>query len=298
MLTYEYKPVHGKFVEWLNDTIVTAASTMIEQLIVPLTPDQLYDAVVPAGQRELLRAASKLMPQMHSQPYQVKIANNLMYEYPTKEHTISATLVFRYSEPNYFLIPNVLNPLSEYTSLAEYLLPSFRIAREFSMLRYAVKELIAVTNNRDMLAALFPWLPDLVADSGWVPYKEPEGRHNEAAIKNNQQWLKFHVEQLGVKSITDRVVIDRSFAGAVKRGKSKPLMHTEVVQILSLGTKLFTQYRLLKSQDRGRKGPYFQTTYITPTLSDDLIPSSLIFALEETKKHYKYEQEQWLSKKQ
>jgi hypothetical protein len=289
MLTYETKPVHTKFIEWLDDTLITAKDAMIEHLTVPLTSDQLFDAVVPAGQRELLRAASKLMVPMYSQTYQAKIFNNLMDKYPTGKHHIPVILLFRYSEPNHFLLPNALKPLSEFTLLNEYLLPAFHVAREFAMLRYTIKELIKITDNRDMLAALFPWLPDLVTNSGWVPYKEHKELYDPEDF--NRQWHKFYYEQLSVKSVVERTAIDRSFAGALKRGRDKPLMHTEVMQTINLGTKLFTQYRLLKSQELAghKRAPY---SYIIPILSDDLVPLSLINALKETNLLYQHEREQ------
>jgi hypothetical protein len=283
---YDRKPVHNKFTEWLDFTIINAANAMIEHLTISLTPDQLFDVVVPIEHHKVLLAASTLMPQMRSQIFHAKISNGMMDEYPTKEPSIPVMLVFKYSKPNHLLVPNILNWLRAYNTLADYLLPSFRIAREFSILRCVVKYLITITENRDMLSALFPWLPDLVIGSGWIP--EPDVPDD---YEHNMQWLKFYTDELNVRSITERAVVSRSFASAVKRGRgNRPLMHTEVIQALNLGTKLFTQYRLFKSQEQTNKQ---LGTCITPMLSDDLVPLSLTNALLETKAFYEHERDQW-----
>jgi hypothetical protein len=286
---YEFKAIHRKFTEWLDDLITTTAQKVISHVTVDLSVDQLYDALVPKQHHDVLLAASVLMSSQHDQVFPVTISNRLE-ELPTRSQYIFTHVHIYHSPPAFFLFPRECNVLRENTSLAEYLLPALHLTREFAMLQYVVKQLIDLTEDRDILSGMFPWLPDLIAESGWKQYQEVKVNNHIV----NKQWMEFYVQQLTVKSVSDRLAVDRSFATASKRSSTKPPMHSEVRQVAAaLGTKLFTQYRLAKERPSKR----ITNGCIIPTLTPDLIPPSLINAMDETKKYFRYQRELYQSKK-
>lgn len=271
---YETKPIYPKFKSWLNDKITTQASYVISHVTKNLTVDELFEALVPEEHWQTLRTAAELMPFERSQNERVSLNYN--------GATYSFNVTFIHKPASHILLPRVLNWIEPNTKLMEYLTPVFSIACNWMTLRFVVQELMKLMDNRNMLSNLFPWLPHLIRDSGWVYVNE--GDVTDYSKQRDRE--KWYDNEMDIKSKVDRQNCDRTFLAVLNYRTSIPPLASSVRAATALGDKLFTQYRLLKQENRIVE---HNQSAIIPSLNGNFISPDLIKGLEDTRQIFEHE---------
>lgn len=284
MVIYQINP---NVKQWLLNQIQLAGGYMIERTVKKVTADELFEALVPEQHWQLLREASAIMPPKNSQQSMVQLLNGID-ELHSVNPKISATVGFHHAPASHLLLPNKLNPIKRESKLFEYLTPSLSLARDWATLFHVTKRLMEITDNdRNILANLFPWLPDVVRESGWIYIPDEDGENvDDARLSKRVRWYK---DEIGVNNRSDRESCDRSFIAMLKSKAPAPALTGVVRDAVKSGSRLFTQYRLAK-QDTSKE-PYDATrqSTITPPMSDELMHPAIVKGLEDTKAIYQYE---------
>lgn len=277
---YEVKPIYPKFKQWLNDKINIQAGYVISHVTKDLTAKELFEALVPEEYWKTLRAAAELMLPERTQSFKVSI------NYMGSLYSFNTTFIHK--PASYVLLPRYLNHIEPNTKLMEYVTPAFSIACDWMTLRYVVSELIKLIDNRQMLSTLFPWLPALVRDSGWK-YMDEDDITDYDAFRNRQRWYD---DEMDIKNKPDRINCDRTFRAVLNYRVPTPPLAASVREAIALGDKLFTQYRLLKQENRTIEHnecsiiPSFGTSFVSANLIKGLVDTKQIF------EHEKYTERQ------
>lgn len=278
------KSIDPNFRRWLIDTLQYRGTYTIDKLTQQVPAEELFEALVPENNWDVLRDASKLMEEKISQRNYVHLTNNIN-DY--NGSTIEMYIEFNHglSKP-LILLPAKLNPLTPQSKLMEYLTPSLTITKDWITLVHVVVELINMTNNREILANTFPWLPDIIRESGWILI--PDETAKQVNTERLNERIKWYKNEIGITNKADRYNCDRTFIAALKRLQPAPFLHAKVREVILSGSRLLTQYRLTKQIiEEGKTGPILST--IKPAFNSNLIHPNVISGLQQTKELYKYE---------
>ena len=271
---YEPRPIYPKFKIWIVNLINTQAAYVIGHVTKDLTTKELFEALVPEEHWKTMRAAAELMSFERVQAIKVSL------NYLGSLYQFNVTFIHR--PAFYVLIPRTLNSIEPNTKLHEYLTPAFSIACDWMMLRHVTQELMKLIDNRNMLSALFPWLPALVRDNGWI-YEDEEDVTNYDLHRKRERWYD---NEMDIRGRADRINCDRTFLAILNRKASIPPLTTSVREAIALGDKLFTQYRLLKQENRIIE---HDQCSIIPHLGTSFVPLTLLKGLEDTKQIFEHE---------
>lgn len=283
MLKVVYQ-IHPQFKTWMLDKISYAGSYIVDRAVKNVTPDELFEALIPEEHWKTLRKASKLMPTKNYQHYMVQLMNGID-ELHLSNPLVNMNIVFRFMTPNHLLLPMKLSPIRYDSKLLEYLTPSLSLARDWATLHLVTKNLIELTNDRNMLANLLPWLPDLVRESGWILIPDEDAKTvNHDRRRQREVWYR---NEVGITQKHERYACDRTFIAAVKRRTPALALTSDVRDAIASGSRLFTQYRLAK-QDKHENSLTKAT--ITPSIDKDLVHPAILKGLEDIKAIYKHEQ--------
>lgn len=145
--------------------------------------------------------------------------------------------------------------------------PVFRFAQEWSIFHYVVKEVMPYI-GRNAISTTFPWIRDFIQEENYDFTKDAK---NKAFYR---KWM------LG--NANDRRTCDTCVRAVFKPPyPNMPLLPNGLREAAALGSKLYTQYRLLKQRPhRPMDDSQFK---ITPQIDDALVPEYIQKAVEEMK---------------
>lgn len=279
------RPIHSAFSAWLKQKIVLISSEMIKYCSIPATAEDIFAALVPEHQREILLEAGKLLAPEKHQCDKVRIVNQ-MQSILTSNTTFNARVIFNHPYPRYFLLPHKPNTLQEGSPLAMFLLPPMVMAQEWAQLHFVVSEIMSRLDNRNILARTFPWLPDLIRDAGWLPAPKDDPkktRWDDREHKIIKRREEFYKNEVGIRGKAEQLNCDPSFHAATeRRDRLFSLDYLTYEVATTIGMKLFTQYRLLKEELQYNNKNIL--AIIIPEIDDrsSLIPLELVTSVNDT----------------
>jgi hypothetical protein len=270
--------INPMFTRWLMSEIKKAALYMIDRSTVHLSSNEIFEALIPVEHQDIFRQMGALLRVLRDQTFITSLY------YGTTEITVHIKL-YGHRE---ITLPIKLNPIAENTKLLEYLTPSLSVAINWSTLEWVTDKLIGLTGDRDMLANLFPWLPDVVRDSGWILMADEESSKINVNYEKHAMRQRWYKNEVGISARLDRIKCDRTFIAATRRRTPAIPLASSIQEAVALGSKLFTQYRLAKQNEDNINNPAKQSR-IVPLLNRSLVSSEVIEGMKDTIQIYQYE---------
>lgn len=283
------RTIDPNFQRWLLELIQIRTNYVIDHTSQNIQVEDLFEALVPEQYWDVLRKVRMLLD---TRTYQSNYVD-LICRLPTYGSIVEVIIQFNHlTEQHTIILPTItkLNPLEPNTKLMEYLTPSLSLMRDWVTLHKVVSELMKMTNNRDALASMFPWLPDIIRESGWILIPDETAKQVDP-IRLDER-IRWYKNKIGVENKVERYNCDRTFIAALKRNQPAPFLHKNVREAALSGSRLMTQYRLTKQiVEENTKSININNarSVIKPVFHNNLILDNVIVGLGQTKELYDHE---------
>jgi hypothetical protein len=231
------RPIDYNFGSWLQTTLNNNAGLATMALSPTLPTPDLYRLLVPDEEvRSILQQAARVLAPVRT------IRDNdfeLFCTHPSLD--IATPLQFTLTMPvpkdwETILFPGIkkgwrpiisANADQEITSL---LMPSLKVAQQWAHLEYVVVEMMKLVNDRQTIADMFPWIPELIKESDWWNKRGHFYRYNNITMQRAKER------------------VDQTFTDAMQPFHTMPKrMSRNIRDICLSGSMLFSQLRMLKA---------------------------------------------------